>query len=319
MSDLLDQLNRYSHQLDDAIEIRAVDAAPWSSADENGEIIVVDLKTDEQGAHPGRRYLALAVVVIVAIAMTGAAIVLNDRFRTDTSDPATPTGPPGAEQVIRSYIDAYNAGDLDAVLGWHADDARIVNHPEGPFSIESAEDRLTALAADIAEGYVIARLEVNGDEVTWDHRWTGESDQRWCVAGMTAHVQDGSITDLSLPNGESCRELESTVEAYAIAFLTGDVEQVMAFFSEDASMTGFGTAVDGAPLDRDGVRATVERDMPNTSDLEFTKIDVIGATVTFDHVWTNSLNQDFCGTGYEVRVVDGLIGQWDWAPSDDCR
>ena len=41
-------------------------------------------------------------------------------------------------------------------------------------------------------------------------------------------------------------------------------------------------------------------------------VEVDGATVTWDHVWTNSEGSDFCQYGQSAEVEDGTILSWTW-------
>ena len=38
------------------------------------------------------------------------------------------------------------------------------------------------------DAYAISNFAVDGNTVTWDHRWTNRSDMDWCAAGQSAEV-----------------------------------------------------------------------------------------------------------------------------------
>ena len=133
----------------------------------------------------------VAVVAIVLATDSNGSNVAGD-------DPAS---------VIQAYTAAYNAGDIDAVMALFSEESVVTGHP---FAAESAG--LTAIrvvqVADIAaaaaeNAYTISNVEVTGDTVTWDHVWTRNNTQQFCVQGHRAVIQDGKILSWVWP-GPGC-------------------------------------------------------------------------------------------------------------------
>ena len=112
-----------------------------------------------------------------------------------------------AGEVVEQYVEAYNSGDIDAVMAVFTDNSVVYGHP---FSPESAG--LTAIRSvqidDLAAGaatdaYSISNVEVNGDTVTWDHVWVSSSGDEICQEGQTAVIEDGKILTWTWPSADS--------------------------------------------------------------------------------------------------------------------
>ena len=111
-----------------------------------------------------------------------------------TDDPAA---------VIEAYVEAYNAGDADAIATLFAEDAVITGHPGGTFTGISEIQALHEDEADGTVAYTISNVAVEGGTVTWDHVWSGvEDDGRSfenCVDGHNAQISDGRILSWQWP------------------------------------------------------------------------------------------------------------------------
>lgn len=133
------------------------------------------------------------VLIVVAGLLLLAACGDDDDEATDN-----PT------DVVGAYIDAYNAGDVDAAVALFADDAVITEHPmaqqaEGP-------DEIRALVvADIeqsdqgGDSYEISNLQVTGSTTTWDHRWKSDGGNVCTATGHEAVIEDGKIITWVFP------------------------------------------------------------------------------------------------------------------------
>lgn len=108
---------------------------------------------------------------------------------------------PGA--VVASYVAAYNAADIEAIVELFDEDAVIANHPGGTFTGTEQIRSLHEGEADGTVSYTISNLEVIGNTVTWDHVWSGEEDNgepfQNCVEGHTAIVENGQIVSWTWP------------------------------------------------------------------------------------------------------------------------
>ncbi|MDJ0962271.1 MAG: nuclear transport factor 2 family protein [Acidimicrobiia bacterium] len=103
------------------------------------------------------------------------------------------------EAVIEMYIEAYNAGDVDAVMELFTEDAVITAHP---FGDHNGAAEIRALHVDQANGvnaYTISNLTTNGDTVMWDHVWKSSDGGEFCVEGHQAVIESGKITSWTWP------------------------------------------------------------------------------------------------------------------------
>lgn len=151
-----------------------------------------------------RPRMALAVaaaVVVVGIATFAIASFMNSGTDAAADDPAS---------TIRAYIDAYNAGDIDAVMALFSDDSVIVGHPfaseqSGLAAIRNIQS-MDISAAATENAYTISNVQVTGNTVTWDHIWFNRDGDRFCLDGHSAIVEDGTILSWTWPSGSfECR------------------------------------------------------------------------------------------------------------------
>ena len=110
-------------------------------------------------------------------------------------------GDPAA--VIESYVSAYNARDVSAVMGHFNGDSVIVGHPvlgdvSGIEAIRSLHITEIA-AADPDTPLSISKLRVEGDTVTWNDRWTSIDGDELCADGHRAAVAEGRIQTWTWP------------------------------------------------------------------------------------------------------------------------
>ena len=151
------------------------------------------------------RYL---IVLVVAVGLLGAC-------GSDEADPAA---------AIEAYGEAFNAGDLDAVMALFSEASVVVDHWRaadspfraaspllagealGPFFIESlgGADLVEAVPPDaeaVPENALrISNVEVSGNTVTWDEVYTSGVGFRICSDGVTAVIEDGTIMTWTYPD-----------------------------------------------------------------------------------------------------------------------
>jgi hypothetical protein len=169
-----------------------LDAAAYLATLEprSSEVTQVDTRREDQKAK--RTYwpwLAAAMVIV----LVGLAVVLVDQGE-DAPAAGQPSDP---ADTIEAYIDAYNAEDIDGVMGFFSEESVVIGHPYAAES-RGLEEIRTIQTEDVKLGvtYTISNLEVTGDTVTWDHAWGGQS----CVEGHLAVVQDGTILSWTWPD-----------------------------------------------------------------------------------------------------------------------
>lgn len=116
----------------------------------------------------------------------------------------------------------------------------------------------------------------------------------------------------------------ATLLRYIAADNARDVDAVMTFFTEESVITGAPRA--GIAIGTPDVLATladirtwqVESLAGRT---EFLNVQVDGAVVRFDHIWTpvDTPATPWCGQGHTAVVEDGKILSWNWPEYHPCR
>ena len=103
------------------------------------------------------------------------------------------------------------------------------------------------------------------------------------------------------------------IEDYTAAYNAGDIDAVMALFSEESVVTGHPFEASSAGLA--AIRAVQVDDInAAATDNPYTisNLDVSGDTVTWDHVWTSADGEQFCQQGHRAVTKDGKILTWAW-------
>lgn len=137
------------------------------------------------------------------------------------------------------------------------------------------------------------------------------------VAGIGFLVSNNSDSaDIAGASASPAQVLDDYIAAYN----SGDIDGVMALFSEDSVITGhpFSASSTGLAEIRDlQVRDMVEAASENAYTIS--NVEVTGDTVTWDHVFTNSGGNEFCQFGQSAVVEDGMMLSWTWpGRSFDC-
>ncbi len=105
------------------------------------------------------------------------------------------------------------------------------------------------------------------------------------------------------------------IEDYTAAFNAGDIDAVMALFSEESVLSGhpFGIGFESTGLS--AIRALQVEGMGITTRedaLTISNVEVTGNTVTWDDVLTSDGGAQFCIQGHSAVVEDGKILTWAW-------
>ena len=107
----------------------------------------------------------------------------------------------------------------------------------------------------------------------------------------------------------------ATIESYIAAYNAGDIDMVMAHFTEESEIvdhpTGFGSVTSGLEWD---LRRLHEQDLSFGNGYTISNIEVSGDTVTWDSVW----GVEGCVEGHTTVVEDGKILTWTWGTFIDC-
>lgn len=159
---------------------------------------------------------------------------------------------------------------------------------------------------------------------------TSEIDRPGCLrrAPMRLRFAAGALVAVILLAGcgddDSVDSADSdpagVIEDYRIAYNNGDIDAVMALFSEESVVTGhpFSSESTGLLAIRNlhlqDIAAAAEEDA-----YEISNTEVSGDTVTWDHVWTNSAGDEYCISGQSAVIEDGKIVSWTWPDAEaDC-
>jgi uncharacterized protein (TIGR02246 family) len=105
----------------------------------------------------------------------------------------------------------------------------------------------------------------------------------------------------------------AVIEDYTAAYNAGDIDAVMALFSEESVVTGHPFALESEGLT--AIRAVQVEDIAAAATenaYTISNVRVIGNTVTWDHVWISAEGGRFCQQGHSAVVEDGKITSWTW-------
>ena len=129
------------------------------------------------------------------------------------------------------------------------------------------------------------------------------------VAACGSSEDDASATTAS-------DDPAATIEDYRTAYNAGDVDGVMALFSEESVMTG-NSFFESAGLTE--IRAVWVEDI-NAAATEdaytISNVEVTGNTVTWDQVWIGRDGEQACLEGQSAVIEDGKILLWTWSSRD---
>jgi hypothetical protein len=176
-------------------------------------------------------------------------------------------------------------------------------------------------AAGGSDPYSIANVEVVGDTVTWDHRWTNSDGDDWCAAGQSAVVEGGVIVSWNWPQTgvRQCLALSNVVAAFGAAYNNDSLDGIMQWFTKESVVVNHPLAIRAEG--QVAIRSMFGDDLAGAAEtdaLSISNIEVIGATVTWDQRWTNSQGEGRCGVGHSAVVENGAITSWTWPSVAPC-
>jgi hypothetical protein len=105
----------------------------------------------------------------------------------------------------------------------------------------------------------------------------------------------------------------STIEAFVVEYNAGNIDAVMALFSEESVITGH--PFDASSTGLAEILALHVGDMgaaASENAYMISNVEVTGTTVTWDHVWINNQGGEFCKFGQSAVVEEGIILSWTW-------
>lgn len=161
-----------------------------------------DRVLDAPGQHTrsrwGSRPLLVAAAAFVVVLVAGAALVAVLSL-DDTIPVAGTSDDPAA--TIEAYVEAYNTGDIDAVMALFSEASEVTGSPLDPRGSRGSRglSQIRTLhqvdmgAAANEDAYTISNVEVSGNTVSWDHVWVNDNGIEYCAAGHSAVIEDGKI------------------------------------------------------------------------------------------------------------------------------
>jgi uncharacterized protein (TIGR02246 family) len=105
----------------------------------------------------------------------------------------------------------------------------------------------------------------------------------------------------------------AVVDQYVAAYNSGDIDAVMAVFTEDSVVYGHPFSLESAGLT--AIRSLHIADLAagaSTDAYSISNVEVNGDTVTWDHVWVNKEGQNWCREGQSAVTKDGKMLTWTW-------
>jgi hypothetical protein len=111
----------------------------------------------------------------------------------------------------------------------------------------------------------------------------------------------------------------STMTAYVTAYNSGDIDEIMTFFSDESAITGHPYYVEATGLD--GIRELhiVDRQEAAVEDpYMISNLEVADDTVTWNQIWVSNTGQEYCHEGQSAVVKDGTILFWDLSSGFHC-
>ncbi|MBT8203278.1 MAG: hypothetical protein HKN74_05210 [Acidimicrobiia bacterium] len=135
----------------------------------------------------GAGFVALVVAVLLVVSLSG---------------PDEPDAAGSPEEVLTEYRDAYNAGDIDAIMALFTDQSTVTGFPGEDLEPRPPTTGIDALRlvhlfdlshAANEDAYTFYNIEVNGTTITWDHEWKSNEGLRGCGQGHSAVVEDGKF------------------------------------------------------------------------------------------------------------------------------
>jgi len=137
---------------------------------------------------------------------------------------------------------------------------------------------------------------------------------------------DDDTTALDQSQGEPTGEpsaLDSEIDPAQVirdhfaAYNSGDIDAVMAFYTEESVVTGHPV---GSPQRGLGfIRSYAIQDRGAAAEVDpytISNVEALGNTVTWDHVWIDGAGNRRCVEGLSAVIEDGKIVSWLWPDTD---
>lgn len=128
-----------------------------------------------------------------ALSLLVAAMLVTTACTAETTDSTQ-----SATDVINDYVAAYNAGDIDLVMGFFSEDSVVMGHPAAQEAMGLTAIRDIHEEVGSGDTYTITIQDETGNTITWDHIWhTAEGEN--CVDGHTAVIANDKFVSWDWP------------------------------------------------------------------------------------------------------------------------
>jgi len=267
--------------------------------------------------------LTLTVVLITIVGCTSTPI-------PSAPEPTPETAP---EEVINLAIDAWNAGDVDALKALFAHDA-VAHFPDWGDTESGAEEIAAWIEGLAAANFAIEpeSIETEGDTVTVVAKAWADPTRELGIAPLVTvdvyTVQGGKIaSQTSTLTEESAAKLmaamapqpSAVVTAYVEAINAGDLETAMALCHEEVYADVAPTLLPGFPNLSGGTeedaRARLEDAVALNTEIETEILSVAGDTITARSlVWSDYLRTFDAAplvANEVIKVRDGQVRSWN--------
>jgi hypothetical protein len=109
----------------------------------------------------------------------------------------------------------------------------------------------------------------------------------------------------------------AVIELYTTAYNSGDINAVMAVFTEDSVLYSYPGTSEAAGMT--AIRRLYTHDLANAASTDaysISNVEVDGDTVTWDQLWVDKAGENWCMEGQSAVIKDGKILTWTW-PSNN--
>ncbi|CAG0943245.1 hypothetical protein ANRL1_01259 [Anaerolineae bacterium] len=157
--------------------------------------------------------------------------------------PPTPVPPPDPMAVIKSLSDALNAGNVDAVMAFFADDATQTQTPPpaGTSGVRTGKEQIRGFFAGMIAGKFsgeLSNLKVTGDKITYTSTFSTDTYRKLGVAPLVAAeeavFEKGKIKSQTITvTPESLAKIQAAMAAAQAKPTAAPDGEVMATKNED--------------------------------------------------------------------------------------
>ena len=135
------------------------------------------------------------------------------------------------------------------------------------------------------------------------------------VVGAAALLASGDGDGLSAATASD--DPAEVIKQYIAAYNSGDIDAMMAAYTEDSVLYGYSDTSEVAGLT--ALRAMWTGDLAEAASTDawsISNVEVDGDTVTWDQVWVDNAGENHCMEGQSAVIKDGKILIWTWSSVD---